>query len=216
MSRLIDISLPLSGELAFWPGSPGVTLRTVAHRAEGAAANGSLFTCDVHAGTHVDAPRHVRDDGAGAEMLPLDALVGPAIVVDVAAAKITARVLEGCRIGSGATRVILRTRSGQPYDPSGRFDPEFAALTLDGARWVAERGIHLIGIDAPSIQRFEDPFDTHDVLLDRGIVILEGLDLSAAPPGAYELICLPLRLVGSDGAPARAVLRTSDVWKSRS
>lgn len=211
MSRLIDISLPLSDELAFWPRSPGVKLQAVARRAEGDAANGSLLACDVHAGTHVDAPRHAREDGVGAEMLPLDVLVGPAIVVDVAAVRITAQVLEGCRIASDATRVILRTKRGRPYALSGRFDSEFAALTLDGARWVVDRGIRLIGIDAPSIQRFEDPFDTHELLLDQAIVVLEGLDLSSAPPGSYELICLPLKLVGADGAPARAVLRTLDM-----
>jgi arylformamidase len=105
--------------------------------------------------------------------------------------------------------LLLRTRNSESWRREERaFQPAFVALTADAARWVVHRGIRLIGVDYLSVQRFHDHHETHIVLLEAEVIIVEGLNLAQATPGNYEFICLPLKLAGADGAPARAVLRS--------
>jgi arylformamidase len=207
-----DISRPLQKGIAAWPGSPG--FRVFAHQsiADGAEANASGIEMDVHVGTHVDAPAHFIQGGATLDAVGLHPFVGPVYVAAIDTAdRIDAAALDAAEIPDGTERLLLRTRnsSDETY-LHGPFREDFAALTAEGARWVVERGLALVGIDYLSIQRFADPPDTHRILLGAGVCILEGLDLRAVGPGQYRLICLPLRLVGVEAAPARALLLTGD------
>lgn len=209
--RILDISLPMRPGMPVWPGDPAVAIEHVATLAED-GANVSRLACSVHAGTHVDAPRHYLDAGAGVDLLDLTHLVGPVRVVEVpgndhVGAEHLRRAAASGVLPGGTERVLLRTRN-TAWRAAGRDDlvPDFVALAADGAAWLVARGVRLVGIDGPSIAPWDALEPTHLALLEAGIVIVEGLDLTAAPPGEYTLICLPLRLVGSDGAPARAVL----------
>ena len=176
--------------------------------AAGGSANVSLLIADVHVGTHVDAPLHFIEGGAAVETLPLDNLMGAAWVAHLPGVDaVTAADLEQAGIPSGTRRLLLRTDNSDLWAQEAQFRPDFVALTLDAARWVVERGIRLIGNDYLSVQRFHDGPETHQVLLNAGVILLEGINLASVVPGEWELICLPLRLVGADGAPARAVLR---------
>jgi arylformamidase len=194
--------------LPTWPGSPGVLTTTLKSIALGDVANVTHLSMDVHSGTHVDAPRHFLAEGISVEELGLDPFIGATVVVDTGSAKdINASVLIAAAIPEGTERVLLRTanslRSRQYKEP---FTANFAALTLDGAEWLAERRLSLVGIDYLSIQRYTAPSDVHRVLLEAGIAILEGIELATIIPGRYELVCLPLRLANVDGSPARAIL----------
>jgi arylformamidase len=202
---LIDVSVPIRTRMPIYAGNPGVALERVQSIPHGHAANVSSLELGVHTGTHVDAPLHFIEGGAGAEDLPLEALVGEAVVVDARqlTGPIGADALESCAIPEGAERVLLRTRNGELW-ASDEFTHDFIRIDGGGARWVVERGIRLVGLDYLSIGDKE----AHCTLLGAGVVALEGLDLRAVEPGRYELLCLPLKVVGADGAPVRAVLRT--------
>jgi arylformamidase len=203
-----DISRPLEEGIAAWPGSPG--FRAFAHQsiADGAESNASGIEMDVHVGTHVDAPAHFIEGGATLDAVGLHPFFGPAYVAEIdTTARIDAAALDAAEIPEGTERLLLRTRNSldERY-VRGPFREDFAALTAEGASWVAERGLVLVGIDYLSIQRFGDPPDTHQILLGAGVCILEGLDLRAVARGHYWLVCLPIPLVGVEAAPARALL----------
>jgi arylformamidase len=206
--RLIDISMGLGPETPAWPGSPGITTSTLMSMAAGDEVNGSRLDMDVHCGTHVDAPLHFVADGATVEDVGLTPFVGSAWVADVPdATAIGAEVLERLQVPEGTVRLLLRTRNSLDRSlRSAPFSEKFVALTADGAQWVVDHGLRLIGIDYLSIQRFADPPDTHQILLGAGTAIVEGLDLEQVDEGRWNLICLPLKLLGTEGAPARAVL----------
>lgn len=205
---MIDISTPVDASLPAWPGSPGATFITINSIAAGDDANVTRLDADVHAGTHVDAPLHFVEGGATLEQVGLGPFVGPAFVADVGdAPQIGPEELEALGVPQPATRLLLRTantRRGLLRNPT--FAPDAVALTAEGAQWVVDAGFELIGIDYLSIQRSIDGPETHQILLRAGVVILEGLDLTHAPVGPSDLVCLPVRLVGPEAAPARAVL----------
>lgn len=206
--KIFDISLPLSAELPVWPGDPRISV-TRKKNIESDGVNSSHLSCNVHAGTHVDAPFHFLSTGSTVERMPLEALIGAAWVGRVPEAReIGAKVLDGLKVPKGVQRLLLRTRNSEQWTHAPtEFDPDFAALTPEGAQWVVDRGIRLIAVDYLSVQRFADKKPaTHVTLLDAGVVIVEGVDLHEVPEGGYQLVCLPLRLVGAEGAPARAVL----------
>lgn len=204
----IDVSVPLHDDMAVFTGDPRFHIERTSSMADGAVCNVSRMDLGVHTGTHVDAPVHFLDDGGGAETIPLDALIGPAWVVDAeaAVATMTAGDVERFDIPPGEVRLLLRTRSAHLWDETA-FVPTFVAPDATGAEALVRRGVRLVGMDYLSVAPFGDPTPTHRVLLSAGVVVLEGLDLRAVTPGPYELLCLPLRIVGSDGAPARALLR---------
>jgi arylformamidase len=185
--------------------NPGVSLERAQSIPRGDVANVSKLELGVHTGTHVDAPFHFFEGGDGAESLPLEPLVGRAWVADGGAihGPIDAAALETCGIPADAERVLLKTPNGRLWERDD-FTRDFFRLDGSGAEWVVHRGIRLIGIDYLSI----GDQDAHRVLLGAGVVAVEGLDLRHVEPGWYELLCLPLNVVGSDGAPARALLRT--------
>jgi arylformamidase len=198
----------LDSDLPTWPGSPGIATTLRMSIGTGDDANVTQLSMDVHSGTHVDAPSHFLAGGKTVEELGLAPFIGPAVVVDTGPVReVTASVLAAAMIPEGTERLLLRTANSSQQDlyHTG-FDESYAALTLDGAEWLAARRFALVGIDYLSIQRYSETTDAHRVLLGTGTAILEGLSLAEIPPNAYELVCLPIRLVGVEGAPARAIL----------
>jgi arylformamidase len=210
-----DISVAIAPERTpVYPGDPGIELLEWATLARGDAANVTLLRFGAHTATHVDAPAHFIADAPTVASLPLDVLIGPAHVVEVGAdVRAIAAEHVAAHVPTGATRVLFKTRNSMLWAQVSppEFHTDFTYITADGARALVERGVQLVGIDYLSVERFKsDDFATHLTLLARGVVIVEGLDLRVVAAGAYELICLPLKLAGTlgDGAPARAVLRT--------
>jgi arylformamidase len=198
--EIIDISVPIRPGMPTYPGDPTVTLERVKALADGDGVNLSRVDLGAHTGTHVDAPLHFIDGAEATETLPLDALVGPARVLDLTAAKqLDAAAFDGVEL---AERVLLKTSNSELW-ARGTFAED--ALQLDGgaAQVLVDGGVRLVGIDYLSI----GDHDAHRVLLGAGVVPVEGLDLRGVEPGDYDLICAPLKLVGSDGAPARVLLR---------
>ena len=216
---IIDISRPLGATTQVWPGDPPVVIEPVARLEAGDPAAVSRLMLGTHTGTHVDPPAHFIPGGATVDELPLEVLVGPAVVVEIPAppGPLDGQLLATLGIPAGAVRILLKTggREGASGPASGGAGPDaatagpaamFGPLSLDGATWLAGRGVALVGVDTLSIEPASTDYPVHRTLLGAGVVIVEGLDLSAAPPGEYQLVCLPLRITAGDGAPARAVL----------
>jgi arylformamidase len=201
-SVILDISVPIRAGMHVYPGNPGFRLERHESIADGAHAHVSELELGVHNGTHVDGALHFIDGAAGTEALPLEAFVGRAEVVDATSIEtnLDEAALESLRLDD-SERVLLKTTNSTLWELP-EFTPDFIRLTGSGARYLIGRGVRLIGIDYLSIGDAE----AHRELLGAGVVALEGLDLRAVEPGAYQLVCLPLRLEGSDGAPSRAIL----------
>jgi arylformamidase len=198
--EIIDVSVPIRPGMVTYPGDPTVSLERVASLKNGDVVNLSRLDFGVHSGTHVDAPVHFIDGAPGAATLPLDVLVGPARVLDLTSVdRLDASAFDGVEL---AQRVLLKTRNSELWARDS-FADDFLALTEDGARALIDGGVQLVGIDYLSI----GDEAAHEALLDAGVVVVESLDLRGVDPGEYELICAPLKLVGSDGAPARVLLR---------
>ena len=205
---IYDISLSISDSLVVWPGDPALRITQPRHLERGDHATVSQLEMSAHTGTHVDAPAHFVPGGAGVDTLDLGVLMGPALVARVPEVDaLTADVLAELAIPLGAERVLLRTSNSDYWARGEReFQEGFVAVTEDGARWLVERGIRLVGVDYLSVGPYGSTGPTHRTLLAAGTVVLEGLDLSGVAPGMYQLICLPLKIAGGDGAPARAIL----------
>jgi arylformamidase len=207
--KIYDITLPISPDMPVWPGDPLVVLEQVSSMDAGAHDNVSRLGCSVHTGTHVDAPHHFLNDHRTVEALSLDVLTGPAQVIQIPGDVdlITADVLEKSGVSSETTRLLLKTRNSQLWERGEKkFIKDFVGISVDGAGWLVRSGLKLIGIDYLSVAPYKQGSPTHQALLSPGIIILEGVNLSAVSPGIYTLYCLPLKLVGSDGAPARVIL----------
>lgn len=200
--EIYDISVPLSSALPVYPGDPPLSLE----RLGGEGPSVSLLTMTTHSGTHLDVPRHLRKIGLAADEIPLNLLMGPALVAEIKDVReIGSRELRHLPV-KGAERLLLKTGSSRLWQQSS-FSSDYAALTEEGAAWIVDAGVKLVGIDYLSIEAFPASGRVHEILLGAGVLILEGLDLAAVQPGTYELICLPLPVAGGDGAPARAILR---------
>jgi arylformamidase len=198
--EIIDVSVPVRPGMALYPGDPAVTLERVASLAGGDIANISRLALGVHTGTHVDAPVHFIDGAPAVDALPLDVLLGPARVVDLTSAeRLDAAAFDGVDLPE---RVLLKTRNSELWKLDS-FAEDFLSLTADAARVLVDGRVRLVGIDYLSI----GDEAAHGVLLAADVVPIEGLDLRGVEPGEYELVCAPLKLVGSDGAPARVLLR---------
>lgn len=203
-----DISLTISPSLPVWPGDPPVQLNQPAHMDRGDVYTLTRLNMSAHTGTHLDAPAHFIRGGAGVDALPLDALIGPALVVDARGlGHLTADALQALAIPPGARRVLFRTDNSDLWQAGqAGFVEQFVAIEASGATWLVERGIGLVGIDYLSVAPFDDALATHQILLSAGVIAVEGLDLSGVEAGEYQLVCLPLKIAGADGAPCRAVL----------
>jgi arylformamidase len=201
--EIIDVSVRVRPGMVTYPGDPPLRLERVSSISDGEVANLSRLDFGLHTGTHVDAPLHFVDGAADVDSLPLEVLVGPAIVVDATGVEgsLDARALAGLDLGDGVERVLFKTTNSELW-ATDSFAEDFVALAEDGARVLVERGVRLVGIDYLSI----GGEGAHKVLLGAGVVAVEGLDLRGVEPGAYRLVCAPVRIVGAEGAPARAFL----------
>jgi arylformamidase len=202
--EIYDISQVLREGIAVWPGDPEYRVRRIMAIRDGGSSNVSAVSMGGHTGTHIDAPLHLKDSGNDAAGVPLDRCIGPVRVFSVSVQCIRATDLSALN-WQGVQRALFKTRSGIPRDG---FDSQFVYFTEDAAEFLIQKEIVLVGIDAPSVDAFGSVnLPSHRVLLDHGIVILEGIHLENVSPGDYELICLPLKLAGLDGSPVRAILR---------
>jgi arylformamidase len=203
----IDVTVPVRTGMVCWPDDPPVRVDRVSDVDRGDEATVSRLSLGAHTGTHVDAPAHFLRGGAGVDAIPIDATVGPARVVLLpGVGAIGPDQLAAIEPVAGE-RILLHTDNSALWR-SDRFSKRYAHLTTAAAELLVDRRVRTIGIDYLSIEAFGAPgHPAHRVLLAAGVCILEGLDLSAVDPGDYDLVCLPLRVAGADGAPARAVLR---------
>jgi len=206
--RVFDISVGVSPDIPVWPGDPPVILEQIKSIKGGAAANVSHLQASVHVGTHIDAPLHFVEGGRSVDAIPLKSLMGRAYVVDLRKADVLdAATLEAARIPPRTRRLLFRTRNSE-YWAKGerRFQRDYIAVDTSGAEWLVQKGVRLVGVDYLSVAPFKDEVATHRILLEAEVVILEGLNLARVSKGRYTLYCLPVKLMGSEGAPARAVL----------
>jgi arylformamidase len=209
VEKIIDITVPLTTQMPVWPGCNGIRITPTMSLENGDSSNVSRLDINLHTGTHVDAPRHFLHNGTTVERLPLDAFIGPTYVAHLPeAADVTPRNLTDLNLPSGTERLLLRTRNSELWAAkTTEFKEDFVALTHEAAQWIVDKKIRLIGVDYLSVQRYSDDSRTHQILLGADTIVLEGLNLSNVIAGFYELICLPLRLVGAEASPARAILR---------
>ena len=206
---IYDISLTISPSLPIWPGDPALEIEQIESMDQGAHANVTRLSAAVHLGTHVDAPHHFLNDGRTVETLSLAVLTGPCYVVQLpdGIEAITAEVLERTEVTSDMKRVLFGTSNSHLWAKGvTEFQTDFVAITEDGAEWLVERGVQLVGVDYLSVAPYGDSVPTHTVLLKAGVVVVEGLNLASIMRGFYDLYCLPLKIADSDGAPARAIL----------
>lgn len=204
----IDISVPLRNGMVVWPGDRPTRIERVSAIARGDTSNVSAMSLGLHAGTHIDAPLHFLDGQASVGEMPPGALVGPARVVAIRDLRaIRVRELEPLGIRRGE-RLLFHTRNSQRCWRATEFCTDYVHVSREAAVYLAARGVAVVGIDYLSIGApNDDGREVHRILLGAGIWIIEGLDLSAAPAGRCELVCLPLKVPGADGAVARAILR---------
>lgn len=204
--KIYDVTVPLSKELVVYPGDPQVKInRRTKVNEDDAKYNLSRYSLSSHAGTHVDPPFHLIEDGITVDKLALELLIGRARVVEVTAPCIDEAVLEEFDFTVDA-RVLFKTRNSYLWSQKG-FVKDYVYITPGAARSLINDGIKVVGIDYLSVDKFDAEPETHMALLGAGTIIIEGLDLREVEPGDYELICLPLKVKDGDGAPARVVLR---------
>lgn len=205
--KLIDVTVPLDATLPTYPNNTPFSLEPIKRLARGDSSNVSTLHMSAHSGTHVDAPRHFFDSGSGTEALPLDILLGRARVIEVTSRTGIAAEDLANEDFSEDLRILIKTRNSQLWG-SAEFHDDYVGVTESGARHLVTHGIKLVGVDYLSVEQFRTAgAPAHHVLLGAGTIVIEGLNLRDVDPGVYDLYCLPLRIVGSDGAPARVVLR---------
>jgi arylformamidase len=207
--RIYDVSLTISPDLVVWPGDPDVILERVQKIENGDLVNVTQLQMSAHTGTHVDAPFHYLAKGKTVETLSLKLLTGRAYVVYLPDADLITRdVIEDAGIPPRTRRVLFKTRNSKHWARKNHkvFNTNYVGLAPDAAETLIQRGVKLVGVDYLSVAPYEDLAETHNVLLKAGVVIVEGLDLSQVEPGRYNFFCLPLKIAGADGAPARALL----------
>ena len=207
--KLIDVSVPLDAQLPTYPHNTPFSVEPIKRLARGDSSNVSTLHMSAHTGTHVDAPRHFFDEGAGTEALPLELLVGRTRVIEIDSRTAVAAEELAAIDFSDDIRVLIKTHNSRLWG-SPEFHTDYVGITESGAKHLVEHGIKVVGVDYLSVEQFRHPgAPAHHVLLGAGTIVIEGLDLRDVDPGVYEMFCLPLRVVGSDGAPARVVLRRS-------
>jgi len=207
--KLIDVSVSIDSNLANYPGNTPFTLEAIKRLERGDSSNVSTLHLSAHAGTHVDAPRHFFDDGGGVEALPLEMLCGRTRVIELTTRRsVTAEDLAPFDL-SEDVRLLLKTHNSRLWG-TPEFHTDFIGVTEGGARFLVDRGVKVLGVDYLSVEQYKTPgAPAHHVLLGGGTIVIEGLNLRDVDPGIYEMFCLPLRIVGADGAPARVILRQS-------
>jgi arylformamidase len=207
--KLYDITLPITGDLPVWPGDPSVSLVMNSSIAKGDKCNLTGIQMGAHTGTHIDAPYHFLEGGATTDAIPIETFIGPCVVIEVdSGVRIEKKDLLKYDL-TGHSRVLIKTRNSKLWAENSRsFNTNYVSLGIDSAQYLVEMKTVLVGIDYLSIESFRsDGSPVHKLLLKNNITILEGLNLSGVKAGVYELICMPLKLGGCEGAPARVLLR---------
>jgi arylformamidase len=206
--KILDISVNVDASLPVWSGDPAVKIEGAASIKNGDSYNLSYLHISAHTGTHIDAPLHFLEDGGSIGSIALERMIGPVQVVAIPAGtfRINAAMIEKLPIQKGVERILFKTSNSALWGKGNLFYEDYTALDVSGAKKLVDLGIQLVGIDYLSISIFEDTIQPHILLLSKGIVILEGCDLSNVPPGTYNLICLPLKVNAIEGAPVRAIL----------
>ncbi len=204
----IDISVTLQDGMVHWPDNPPVQIGLMLSMERGDVCNVSTLSMGSHTGTHMDAPRHFLAAGKGIDEIPLDATMGSARVIEIHDSEsIKPDELRSQQIQHGE-RILFKTQNSARGWKTQAFIEDFVYISQEAARYLASLGVQTIGVDYLSVGGYKkDGKETHQALLGAGIWIIEGLNLSQVQPGTYELICLPLKIAGGDGAPARAILR---------
>ncbi len=209
--KIHDVSVLVRNGIPTWPGDPKFSMNLASSIAKGGVVNLTHLDMGAHTGTHMDAPVHFYRDGSGVDELPLEALIGPCRVFDLTGitSHISAATLEACDLKK-VTRALFKTRNSRHWaNNDTEFDKNFISLTGDAAMYLVHSGVTLVGVDYLSVEAYDSKtHPVHDTLLGAGVVIIEALNLSDVSAGDYELIALPLKLKGADGAPARVVLRS--------
>jgi arylformamidase len=206
--QIYDISVTISPELPVWPGDPKVVFERVSTLGKDSDANVSRVDMSVHTGTHIDAPSHFIENGGTVDEIPLKQLTGRAYVLHLPDVDlVTADALRKAEIPPRTRRVLIKTRNSLYWENHIlTFQTNYVAVTPDGARFLIDRGVKLVGVDYLSIAPYEQQTPTHREFLNAGVVVVEGLNLSNVSQGRYTLYCLPLKMAGLEGAPARAIL----------
>ena len=207
--RIYDVTFTVEQGMTVWPGDDPVQLYRRQKIEEGANANVSFLGLSVHTGTHIDAPFHFLKAGYGVEQIPLDLLVGEAQVIQIPeeAKLIDAKIIEKAILKPGIKKVLFKTAvSLQRIQLTQGFKTDFVAVAADAAQILVDKGVNVIGIDYLSIAPYKNSRPTHEILLNANTLIVEGLNLADVDEGLYTMYCLPLKLKGSDGAPARVIL----------
>jgi arylformamidase len=208
--KLYDLTVPVFEGMPTWPKDPGVSLRLARSIARGDGANVTHLEMGAHTGTHMDAPFHFEPDGSGIDQIPLEVLIGPCRVFDLTniPGHVDRPALEKCDL-RGVTRALFKTKNSRHWARGDReFDRGFIAIAADGAEYLVARGVRFVGVDYLSVEPYGSKEHTvHHTFLRANVAIVEGLNLTDVLAGDYELIALPVKLKGADGAPARVVLR---------
>jgi arylformamidase len=209
MTKIYDISVSIAQDLPVWPGDPQVILERTSNLEAGDEANVTFLRMSAHTGTHLDAPNHFLSNGITIDEINPEVLIGPAQVVAIPdnCSRITSRIISGLSLITGVERILFKTINSSFWEKNAGFQKDFTAITADGAQSLVEKNLKIIGVDYLSISPYDDTATPHQIFLRAGVIILEGINLAHVPEGIYELICLPLKIKGADGAPARAVLR---------
>jgi arylformamidase len=211
--KIFDITVPISELVPIYQGDPRAKVESFKRMADGAGANVSQLSCGLHTGTHVDAPNHFIEGTRRVDQLDVNKLIGTCIVVEVDDAVDTIGVDHLPNL-NGIERILFKTRNSAFWsEPEKGFRTDFTHISHDAARKLADSDVVLVGIDYLSVEEFgSKDHPTHKTLLEKEIVILEGVDLRQVPPGRYELICMPLKYIGGegDGSPARTILRKAE------
>lgn len=205
-----DVTVPVSGSMLTWPGDPPVSVRRTSDVERGDSSTVSELIMGSHTGTHVDAPAHFLPGGYGVDRIPVSALMGGAYVADARGLQgaLTRDQMAALHVPGDVTRLLIKSDNSRLWDQaSPAFPDRYVCLSPGAAEWCVERGLVCVGVDFLSVEQKGSPgHPTHVTLLQAGIAIIEGLDLRAVQPGFYELVCLPLRITGCDGSPARVLL----------
>lgn len=209
--QFYDLTIPIRPGMPLWPSDPPLGNHLAKSMARGDRSNVTRLDMGAHTGTHTDAPCHFIAGGAGIDQLALDTLIGRCRVFDLTTipGHIDRAALTGCD-WQNVTRALFKTRNSARWGRAeSEFDRNFVAIVADGAAFLLERGVKLVGVDYLSVEPFgSQGHPVHLALLGAGVVVIEGLNLYGVPAGDYELIALPILLQGADGAPTRVVLRT--------